>query len=64
MAGATAMVAGAGLRVARMVAREQTLDAALILQAWLVSCAYDLGRALAVIVRIPHRNDTKGIATR
>jgi GT2 family glycosyltransferase len=51
-----AMIAAGGmLRVSRMIAREHRWNPVDILQAWLVSCAHDIGRALALLVRARHR---------
>ena len=51
------VVAGALLRVCRMIMRERRFTLVGILQAWLVSCTYDVGRALALLVRARHRRD-------
>jgi GT2 family glycosyltransferase len=50
-----AVVAGGLLRVSRAVVRERRLSPGWILQAWVVSCAYDAGRALALFMRVHHR---------
>ena len=56
-ASVSAVAAGGLLRVGRAVVRERRLNPAWILQAWVVSCAYDAGRALALFMRVPHRAD-------
>jgi glycosyltransferase involved in cell wall biosynthesis len=44
-----------GLRVARAAARNRRVRPTTILQSFAVACAYDVGRALAVVSRAPHR---------
>ena len=48
--------AASGLRVVRLFARERRAAPLGLLQAWAVACAYDLGRALALVMRTPHRS--------
>ena len=56
-ASATAVIAGAStLRVARLLSTERRVRPVRLLQAWVVSCVYDLGRALALVMRTPHRS--------
>ena len=51
------VVTGAALRPLRTWRREGSRIRALaLLQTWLVACAYDLGRALALVTRAPHRS--------
>jgi len=50
-----AIAAGATLRPARMAVRERRFHGVSMLQAWIVSCAYDAGRALALLMRAQHR---------
>jgi hypothetical protein len=54
-ASVAAIAAGGTLRVGRMVVREHRVNPVCILQAWIVSCAYDAGRALALLMRVHHR---------
>jgi hypothetical protein len=54
---ATAVIAGAStLRVVRLLSTERRVRPLSLLQAWVVSCVYDLGRALALVMRTPHRS--------
>ena len=54
---AAAVVAGASaLRVVRLLATQRRVHPVRLLQAWVVACVYDLGRALALVVRTPHRS--------
>jgi len=48
------IMSGAGLKVARAILKERSLpvDAA---QLFIVACVYDIGRALALVARSPHR---------
>jgi len=48
--------AGALLRALRVAFTEGTRHPLQLTQLWLVSCAYDFGRALSLIARAPHRN--------
>ena len=57
LVGAVAVIAsGAALKVARAVARRGGPRGIGILQAFVVACVYDVARALAVVLRAPHRN--------
>jgi Glycosyl transferase family 2 len=50
-----AFVVPTGLRVIYAVVRDGHLDVGRMLQAFLVGCAYDCGRALALVSPAPHR---------
>ena len=55
LAASGVFLALAGLRPARMVWRGAGRDLAAIARALAISCAHDLARALAIVVRMPHR---------
>jgi glycosyltransferase involved in cell wall biosynthesis len=56
-AGAAAVVlAAATLRVARLLFAEHRVRPVRLVQVWVVACVYDLGRALALVTRTPHRS--------
>jgi len=48
-------IAATAPRVVRVAVRERGLGFATFLQAFAVASAYDIGRALAVVSRAPHR---------
>jgi hypothetical protein len=50
------VLCGASLKVVRSAVRSERTRPVLLLQAWVVACAYDVGRALALVARTPHRN--------
>jgi len=52
---ALVIIAGATLRVVRMVMRDGRAHPLTIIQALVVSCVYDLARAVALVTRTPHR---------
>jgi hypothetical protein len=54
-AAAVVFVSLAALRPARMVWRGGGTDFATIARALVISCAHDLARALAIVIRMPHR---------
>ena len=61
---ATAVVAGAStLRVMRLLSTEHRVRPVPLLQAWVVSFVYDLGRALALVIRTPHRSASEQMVT-
>jgi glycosyltransferase involved in cell wall biosynthesis len=51
-----AFVAPTWLRVIQAASREGRLEPGRMFQAFAVACAYDCGRALALVSRAPHRN--------
>jgi glycosyltransferase involved in cell wall biosynthesis len=51
------IAAGGMLRVSRMIVRDHRFSPVRILQAWAVSCAHDVGRALALLIRARHRRE-------
>ena len=54
---AAAVIAGAStLRVMRLLFTQPRVRPVSLFQAWVVSCVYDLGRALALVMRPPHRS--------
>jgi hypothetical protein len=57
------LVAGALLKVVRAKARGMGADEAGTLQVFVVACVYDLARALAVVLRAPHRSVGQPAAT-
>jgi uncharacterized membrane protein (UPF0136 family) len=55
---AAAVIVGAStLRVVRLLFAQRRVRPVSLLQAWVVSCVYDLGRALALVMRTPHRSE-------
>ena len=55
--GALQVIAGGALlKVARAMTRGRGAGGAGVLQVFVVACVYDIARALAVVVRAPHRN--------
>lgn len=64
LAGGGAMVAAASLpRVVQMVRRAHARDAGMLVRCWAVAVAFDLGRAVALVVRAGHgtrRQDSAG----
>lgn len=62
-ASAAAVVGGAAtLRVMRLLSTEHRIRPARLLQAWVVACVYDIGRALALVMRTPHRSAPRQMA--
>jgi glycosyltransferase involved in cell wall biosynthesis len=58
------VISAAFLRVLRSTVRERTASAAHVPQALVVTCVYDLARALALLLRAPHRSTrTRAAAT-
>jgi GT2 family glycosyltransferase len=55
LAAVSVVAAAATLRVVRAAWSSTRVGPVALLQAWLVSIAYDVGRALALIARTPHR---------
>jgi hypothetical protein len=56
------ILAAAGVKVIRALVRERSVPAAGMLQAFVVACVYDLGRALALVTRVPHRGSRPSTA--
>ncbi len=62
-AGAAAVVVGAAtLRVLILLSRQRRTRPLRVLQAWVVACVYDVGRALALVMRTPHRSAPAQVA--
>jgi 4-amino-4-deoxy-L-arabinose transferase-like glycosyltransferase len=57
------IAAGASLRVIRALLRERAFPVG-VAQVFLVACVYDIGRAIAIVARAPHRSDRpRAVAT-